>query len=336
MAQSAATTNFARELQLPDAGQLGPLFSQWSGRFEQLSCGPFRSRLRIVQGNLVRLIAIEANQRVLIQGRDQSNLLSVYPVSPGVAADVWQGRRLQSGQLVLLGAEGESNHCSARQVEGTGISLRPETLEAAARGLLAADLPLPPRTWTVLMPPPPAFASLTRHLERLLAQSFADATVLGSAEGRILEQECLRALVAALFADATRRTSPPLSTRAHCVRRAEELMRSRLTRPLGAIDLCHELGVSERTLRLAFRERYGLGPMAYYKRLRLNAVRDHLQSQEHLGVAAAARRFGFHHLGNFAADYRRLFGELPSATPELATAMPLPQASPAGHFSHDS
>jgi AraC family ethanolamine operon transcriptional activator len=96
------------------------------------------------------------------------------------------------------------------------------------------------------------------------------------------------------------------------VRRAEEFMRSRLGHRFGAIDLCRELGVSDRTLRLAFRERYGLGPMAYYKALRLNAVRSRLKAGAVVAVAAAAREFGFHHLGNFAADHRRLFGEPPS------------------------
>ena len=91
-------------------------------------------------------------------------------------------------------------------------------------------------------------------------------------------------------------------------------MRSRLSDPVGAIDLCRELEISDRTLRLAFRERYGLGPMAFYKGLRLNAVRSRLMAAQPVAVAAVARELGFHHLGNFAADYRKLFGERPSET----------------------
>jgi AraC family ethanolamine operon transcriptional activator len=99
------------------------------------------------------------------------------------------------------------------------------------------------------------------------------------------------------------------------VQQAEQYMRDRLVEPVGAIDLCRQLKVSDRTLRLAFRERYGIGPMGYYKRLRLNAVRTALRADPRMSVAAAAVTFGFHHLSNFAADYRRLFGENPSDTP---------------------
>jgi AraC family ethanolamine operon transcriptional activator len=105
-----------------------------------------------------------------------------------------------------------------------------------------------------------------------------------------------------------------LQKRAQLVSHAEEIMRARMTVPLGVIDLCRELGTSDRTLRLAFRERFGVGPMVYYRHIRLNAVRVHLRTRTETPVAGVARQFGFHHLGHFAAYYRRLFGSNPSAS----------------------
>lgn len=80
------------------------------------------------------------------------------------------------------------------------------------------------------------------------------------------------------------------------------------------IDLCQETGANDRTLRLAFHERYGIGPMTYFRFLRLNAARVKIRTDPLLTIAEAAAEFGFHHLGNFAADYRRLFGISPSET----------------------
>jgi AraC family ethanolamine operon transcriptional activator len=101
------------------------------------------------------------------------------------------------------------------------------------------------------------------------------------------------------------------------VRRADDYLRAHLGGPLSVLDLCRELAVSERALHYAFQEVRGLSPMAYFRAVRLNAVRQELKAAAAAGTAtvhAVARRFGFWHTGELAAAYRRLFGELPSQT----------------------
>jgi AraC family ethanolamine operon transcriptional activator len=93
-------------------------------------------------------------------------------------------------------------------------------------------------------------------------------------------------------------------------------MRAHLGVPLSVLNLCRELAVSERTLHYAFQEVRSLSPMAYFQARRLNAVRQELKAAD-AGTATVheiARRWGFFHTGEFAAAYRRLFGELPSQT----------------------
>ena len=100
------------------------------------------------------------------------------------------------------------------------------------------------------------------------------------------------------------------------VKRAIEVMLANLDQTLLTADLCQELGVSSRTLRYAFEEQLGLSPMAYFKARKLAAVRRQLRlaAGDSVSVHVIARQWGFRHTGNFAADYRRLFGELPSET----------------------
>ena len=82
---------------------------------------------------------------------------------------------------------------------------------------------------------------------------------------------------------------------------------------LSIADLCAEIGTSWRTLDRAFREKFGIGPKAYYTRIRLNRVRNELtRNADVTNVAEAANQFDFWHMGQFAKDYRTLFGELPS------------------------
>jgi AraC family ethanolamine operon transcriptional activator len=55
--------------------------------------------------------------------------------------------------------------------------------------------------------------------------------------------------------------------------------------------------------------------MAYFRAVRLNAVRQELKTAKDAAtVHEVAQSWGFWHGGEFAAAYRRLFGELPSQT----------------------
>jgi AraC family ethanolamine operon transcriptional activator len=133
---------------------------------------------------------------------------------------------------------------------------------------------------------------------------------------RTVEQECVRRVVA-VIAQSTGgdRTECWSFNRERLVRRADDYMRAYLGEPLSLLDLCRELGVSERTLLYAFQEVRGLSPMAYFRASRLNAVRQELKTApDTANVHEIAQRWGFWHTGEFAAAYRRLFGELPSQT----------------------
>lgn len=98
--------------------------------------------------------------------------------------------------------------------------------------------------------------------------------------------------------------------------RALEYLRTADVSRVSVADLCRVARVSERSLRYAFRDELDLSPLAFIRRLRLHAARRELMNAGAAiqGVADVAYRQGFLELGRFAADYRRLFGELPSET----------------------
>jgi AraC family ethanolamine operon transcriptional activator len=139
---------------------------------------------------------------------------------------------------------------------------------------------------------------------------------LPAPSGRWIEEECLRRFARLLARPNDDRTACQPANRARVVRRADDYMRAHLGNPLSVLDLCRELDVSERTLHYAFQETRGLSPMAYVQAVRLHAVRQELKAAaaSTATVHAIARRWGFFHTGEFAASYRRLFGELPSQT----------------------
>jgi len=81
-------------------------------------------------------------------------------------------------------------------------------------------------------------------------------------------------------------------------------------------ELCHELEVSERTLRYAFQHVIGASPLTFLKGQRLNRVYRALRRADPAVrlVKQVAQDNGFSHLGQFSQDYKQLFGEAPSTT----------------------
>jgi AraC family ethanolamine operon transcriptional activator len=87
------------------------------------------------------------------------------------------------------------------------------------------------------------------------------------------------------------------------------------------VDICAQTGASARTLQYAFREVMQLPPAAYLRTLRLNEARGALRTATvDTTVTRIATDWGFFHLGEFARDYQRLFGEYPSETRSRALA----------------
>ena len=109
-------------------------------------------------------------------------------------------------------------------------------------------------------------------------------------------------------------SEPPAPGRV--VAAATEIMRERTGARLTITEIARQVGVSERSLQLAFRRHLGVSPREQLRDLRLDQVRHELlaTSAEDKSVSRIAADWGFAHLGRFAASYRQKFGENPSRT----------------------
>jgi AraC-like DNA-binding protein len=98
-------------------------------------------------------------------------------------------------------------------------------------------------------------------------------------------------------------------------RRAERYMRERIAEPVCIDEVCVAVHVSRRYLEYAFNDAFGTSPSRYLRLLRLHEVRRRLKDLGHATtVTNEAMRLGFTHLGQFSVQYRKAFGQSPSAT----------------------
>ena len=241
----------------------------------------------------------------------------------GVAADEnqhfpWNGYAFEGDSILSFPADGAFESVSDSGFHVYSLSFGEELVQNTAEvlGLHFSGNSLPPASASEASAEP--MRGIRDTLRRILETS-RQSEIPGSDEqhglARVIEWKLLSQILKALSASRPSKR-PGARLRALALQRSMAFIEQAAGRPVTVRELCQVSGVSWRTLDYAFKENYGLGPKAYLRTRRLNGAHAELRdtSPENVKVARVAGRWGFWHMGQFAADYRKLFGELPSET----------------------
>lgn len=300
-----------------DVNEHAALLAHWEQRYEQVSAGRFHGRLESLELGPVQLFRETTGQAVLQQGRCRPGSITL-GVSIDSTAQAWYlGRHLRQGQPLAVVSGHEFELASRGTFDVAALSVDIDALDQHSRrvdgrpfetrhrsGALApCDGDIRGEALSELVLTTLATAARTPHL---LAQSPMQTALAQSMFDLLLHHLAATPSAAAADGTAASRQRVVRQARAHMARHADE--------PITVPDLCDALHVSRRTLQYSFQDVLGMTPVAYLRALRLNGVRRDLRRGGPEPVADRAARWGFWHLSRFAADYRHLFGELPSAT----------------------
>jgi AraC-like DNA-binding protein len=123
-------------------------------------------------------------------------------------------------------------------------------------------------------------------------------------------------LLAATHSHPEALAAPVAAARPASVRTAIDIIESAPQSPLTLSLLADRCGVSPRTLQKAFQLHLGKSPMEYVRDVRLRRAHEELRAADPfaVSVAAVARRWGFTHVGRFAAAHEAKFGQKPLRT----------------------
>ncbi|MGA9913083.1 MAG: helix-turn-helix domain-containing protein [Paraburkholderia sp.] len=160
-------------------------------------------------------------------------------------------------------------------------------------------------------------ARLCASLRQLLDDGAANGAPLSSFARNNLQASVLASLfdVGALSA-GEQIAMPARGRRQSIVAEAREYVLANRERAVNVPELCERLHVSRRTLQYCFQDVLGMAPATYLRTIRLNGARRDLcnAAPASRSVQDVAAAWGFWHLSQFATDYRKLFGMLPSDT----------------------
>ncbi len=140
---------------------------------------------------------------------------------------------------------------------------------------------------------------------------------LATAASRLSQDLVMMALLQVLEEQTPcQQNVPSYAHRKAVVDRVKSHLRENGEAPVTMIELCELTHVSRRTLQYSFESILGISPLRYLRVTRLNRVRRALMAVEEntITVTQVCAQWGFWHLGQFARDYKQLFGECPSET----------------------
>lgn len=149
-------------------------------------------------------------------------------------------------------------------------------------------------------------ASNCSEFESALAAKCAAAELLNVASLVVGQQQALE----------PNREGRPRFSRQVVIRTSLEFLEQHAGAPVRVGELAAAADVSERTLRTAFHEYFGVCPVRYLQLRQLHQVHRALRAAdpEEVTVGKVLVKHGEWSFSRFASRYRRLFGELPSET----------------------
>lgn len=289
--------------------------SQWEQSYDQFSSGRFQGRLTELWLPRLQLFQESANQAL-------RQSCAAWPDS------LWFGLPAPHSQAARLDAQPIHNHTLLFRPGACEFELStPQDFDifgiVVDRELLSENLTpqdedirdLLGEGGTLKIAP-----VLYQHMLRTLRQALFEPQPVGSIASAEALQESVLDLVCTAMTQGSRPAPDPHYSRIRhsrqIVQQARDLVLNQASHRLSIAEICRQLHISRRTLQYSFQAVVGLAPLAYLRILKLNQVRRRLHDVQDCSsrVTQAATTWGFEHLGQFSQDYRRLFGECPSAT----------------------
>ncbi|MYM94349.1 helix-turn-helix domain-containing protein [Rugamonas sp. FT81W] len=297
-----------RTVMAHDADELASKLTNWQQSYDQISSGLFHGAL-----TELRLPQLQVFRESLSQSVRQS--CRVWPDA------IWFG----------LPDHGATTRINGRQTAADWIMVQPGNVEfelvtpsaysifgiVASRELLAETARRHGcqvdwervQSAELLQVDAQAQAKCLRILSQLLPAD-GNTTADGAAQWQetvlstlldMLDHSCVEPALAA-----------SLQRRRHVVALAREYIMAHRSESITVPELCERVHVSRRTLQYCFEDVLGMSPMLYLRMVRLNGVRRQLQ--DGVAIGDVADSWGLSNFSQFSSDYRKLFGQCPSAS----------------------
>ena len=307
-----------QQRQFHDFDALKESIAGWELDWRQLDKGPLESELLQVGVGAALLTHVTFSRQFDQRGSSPPGTRTFALVEEQVQGTRWCRREFDDSNVSTFHPGGDYESVSLPGFTAYTLSFPEEHLVVVGEtlGIQDVDRLLGGADWVATCDRG-AMNGLRRSLRLLCKEVTHRPSVLESSGlVRELEVEIPARILKALASSRGERDERVLSHgRQRAVDRARSFIGQNPSMPITVEELSRAAGVSWRTLDYAFRGQFGVSPKSYLQAIRLNGARRELiEAAPDEKVADVANKWGFWHMGQFASDYRKMFGELPSET----------------------
>jgi len=312
-------------LQCTDVGVLTEVFCNWQLEFTQLAAGPFIASACGIQVGPVRVISVLFNRSLLCRVGSLEQYDSIMLSKQRPHSDLQLGRELANDQCLVLRAGASAEIVSRDRLDVVMIAASNDVWQTTRH---LTDNLMPVKKGVHLSTPGAHWTESMLQCITWIFDSFckypegAASDAVRNSMADVLLGRMRDPVVSPVI-------QPPDRSRGRvyrhiAVERARHFIYENLDNPFRLSDVCAYARVQPRSLEYGFHEALGMTPIAYIKTLRLNRVHRELLASESAErtVTEIALDCGFQHLSQFAVDYRKFFGESPSAAHRRAGSLP--------------
>ena len=289
----------------------------WDLDYRQLDAGDFSSELLMFGNDEIQFTHARLGRRMLQNGSSPQGLVSFGILSNPDINIYWRNINITGDMLFVFPDNGELHSITQADFDVFVISLPEDALNQACASLELPDI-------KALLNKNEVFCCYSKRLAELRSWLLSvkhetdnfTSSVRNRRYLRHIEQEVTYRLLNILAEPNKAVSMRPFRKRDLALMKAERFIVESDVSVITIPELCMVANVSERTLEYAFRERYGLTPKAYTLIHRMNNIHKYLRraDPQNTLISEIARQYGFWHMGKFSADYKKIFGELPSET----------------------
>jgi AraC family ethanolamine operon transcriptional activator len=289
----------------------------WDIYFTQLNTGKIEAKISLLSSETFQVFRTSYNKAMLQNGSSPQNLITFGVPQNNLVEFFWRGYKISGNNILIYPLNGEISTESTAGFDVFGLSFLPDYIELVCEQLNYPLLFEKIKNTEVVTISNLYLESLRYFLENIFRNLQNQNQFLSNAKFvETLKYEILKKLLYTINNHLNTSKTHLNRLRDKAFNKAREYIFENQTEPVTVQKLVEETGVSVRTLEYSFLERFGTTPKAVLKSLRLSGANRELIStvEGSIQISDIATRWGFSHMGQFAKDYKLMFGELPSKT----------------------